>query len=237
MRALDDALDLMASGRRAIVVVEGEAGIGKSRLLGEVLDRARTRRFEVASGQGEELERARPFGLVADAFGCVPTSRDPRRRAIAGLLAVHGGDEERPITVTSDSGLQFRAVDAFVDLAEDAALRAPLLIGLDNLQWADPSSVLTIAALARGLADLPVGIVGCFRPLPYASSLQQLTAVLDGAGASRLKLGPLADAAVTAGPVHRPARTPERARRRSRGRSGRRGAGAGPAGSDGPGRR
>lgn len=171
-RALDEALDLLASGRRAIVVVEGEAGIGKTRLLAEALDRARDRGFEVARGQGEELESARPFGLVADAFGCVTSSRDPRRRAIATLLAVHGGDDERPITVTSDSSLQYRAVDAFVDLVEDTALRAPLLVALDNLQWADPSSVLTIAALARRLRDLPVGIVGCFRPLAYASLLQ-----------------------------------------------------------------
>lgn len=82
-RALEDALDLLASGRRAIVLIEGEAGIGKTRLLAGTLDRARDRGFDVALGKGEELERTRPFGLVADAFGCVLSSRDPRRRAIA----------------------------------------------------------------------------------------------------------------------------------------------------------
>ena len=67
-RALDEALDLLASGRAAITLVEGEAGIGKTRLLSETLDHARSRGFQVAGGCGEELERTRPFGLVAEAF-------------------------------------------------------------------------------------------------------------------------------------------------------------------------
>jgi predicted ATPase len=40
--------------------------------------------------------------------------------------------------VSSDPGLQFQAVDAFVDLLESLALRGPLVAGLDDLQWADP---------------------------------------------------------------------------------------------------
>ena len=76
----------------------------------------------------------------------------------------------RPITVTSDPGLRFRAVDAFTDLAEELALAGPLLIGVDDLQWADPSSLLTLGALSRRLARLPVALIGCFRPSPRAPS-------------------------------------------------------------------
>ena len=92
------------------------------------------------------LERTRPFGLVADAFGCARRSPDPRRRAITGLLAAGGSGEHSPITVTSDPGLRFRAVDAFADLAEELALPGPLVIGVDDLQWADASSLLTLGA-------------------------------------------------------------------------------------------
>ena len=111
------------------MLIEGEAGIGKSRLLAEALADARSRGMQVAACRAEELEQNRPFGLVAGVFGCVRSSPDPRRAAIAGLLAA-GGDRARgPITVTSDPGLRFRAVDAFADLAEELALSGPLVIG------------------------------------------------------------------------------------------------------------
>ncbi len=51
--------------------------------------------------------------------------------------------------MTSDPGLQFQAVDAFVDLVETLALGGPLVLGVDDLQWTDPSSLLTLAAVAR----------------------------------------------------------------------------------------
>jgi hypothetical protein len=69
------------------------------------------------SGRAEELERTRPFGVLAAAFGCTRSSPDPRRAAIAALLASQGAGDLGPITVTSDPGLRFRVVDAFTDLA------------------------------------------------------------------------------------------------------------------------
>jgi DNA-binding CsgD family transcriptional regulator len=173
-QALGEALDLLASGRPAITLVEGEAGIGKTRLLTETFELARRRGLQIASGCGEELEATRPFGLVADALACSRSSADPRRAAIAELLAIHGAADQGPITVTSDPGLQFRAVDAFVDLVEELALRSPLLIGLDDLQWADPSSLLTISAIGRRLTYLPVALIGCYRPSPHVPQLQRV---------------------------------------------------------------
>ena len=193
---LGEALDLIASGRLAVVLIEGEAGIGKTRLLEEALAQARSRGMQVAAGRGEELERTRPFGLVASAFGCARSSPDPRRAAIGGLLAAGSGGLPNPITVTSDPGLRFRAVDAFADLAEELALSGPLVIGVDDLQWADPSSLLTLGALCRRLGYLPVALIGCLRPSPRSADLDRLAAALDAAGARRLPLGPLADTAV-----------------------------------------
>jgi predicted ATPase len=55
-------------------------------------------------------------------------------------------------------------VDAFLDLAEAMAGRGPLALGLDDLQWADPSSLLTLGALARRLPDGPLALlVSCGR--------------------------------------------------------------------------
>ena len=193
---LGDAVDRVVSGRPAVVLIEGEAGIGKTRLLAGVLEDARGRGMQVAAGRAEELERTRPFGLVAAVFGCVRSSPDPRRAAIAALLATHGGGERGPITVTSDPGLRFRAVDAFADLAEELALAGPLVIGVDDLQWADPSSLLTLAALSRRLAYLPVALIGCLRPSPRIPELDRLAGLLLDAGGRILAVRGLTERAV-----------------------------------------
>src|SRR5215218_10388204 len=190
LRTLADALGRAAGGRPAIVVVEGEAGIGKSRLLAEALEAARSRGLEVVAGRGQDLERNRPFGLLADAFGCSRSSPDPRRAAIAALLATHDGDRG-VTTVSSDPGLQFQAVDAFLDLVEAQAGRGPLVLGLDDLQWADPSSLLTLGALARRLTVGPVALVASLRPLPRGRELERTLEAFDAAGAHRLALGQL----------------------------------------------
>jgi hypothetical protein len=80
----------VASGHLTAVIVEGEAGIGKTRLLADALDGARGRALQVVAGRTQELERTRPFGVLADAFACSGSSPDPPRRAIAALLATQG---------------------------------------------------------------------------------------------------------------------------------------------------
>jgi DNA-binding CsgD family transcriptional regulator/tetratricopeptide (TPR) repeat protein len=197
-RALRKALDRVARGGQAIVLIEGESGIGKTRLLEQTLADAAARGMQVAAGRADELEQARPFGLMAAAFGCVQaSSADPRRDAIVGLLSGAGGRTSGgPITVTSDPGLQFRVVDAFGDLLEALALSGPVVVGADDLQWADPSSLLTLAAMGRRVANLPVGIIGCFRPVPRASELDGAVRALQAAGARRLSLPPLGSGAV-----------------------------------------
>ena len=171
---LDDAIDRAAAGRLAVVLIDGEAGIGKTRLLDAALDAARGRGLQVAAGRAAELEQARPFGLVAAMFGCTRSAPDPRRAAIGGLLATAEGGERGPVTVTSDPGLQFRAVDAFADLAEELALAGPLVLAADDLHWADPSSLVTLGALAARLDGLPAAIIGCLRPAPAGAGLDRL---------------------------------------------------------------
>ena len=108
----------------------------------------------------------------------------PRRAAIGELLS--GGTGERnPITVTSDPGLRFRVVDALADLVEELALAGPLVIGVDDLQWADrllaeQASALGWASIARmWLGDLD----GC------EATAEEAEAVLRGAGIRRGRRG------------------------------------------------
>src|SRR5260221_3504238 len=107
---LGKVLDRVAGGRPAVVLIEGEAGIGKTRLLGTAVEDARARGMQVALGRAEELEQHRPFGLVAAAFGCVRSSDATRRAAIADLLSGHAG-HRGPGTQSSDPRLRLHDAD------------------------------------------------------------------------------------------------------------------------------
>ncbi|QGH69679.1 AAA family ATPase [Pseudactinotalea sp. HY158] len=191
MNHLGRALERVLTGQSVRVLIEGEGGIGKSRLLAETLTLARAQGFEVVTAKGDEVQQTRPFGVIADALGCVRTATDTRRRDIAELLTTHEHTDRGTITVSSDPGLQFRAVDALSDLVEALAVAGPLVVGLDDLHWADPSSLLTLAAIERAIEGLPVLLIACYRPFPRSRSLTEVVARLGAAGAVRLRPGPL----------------------------------------------
>jgi DNA-binding CsgD family transcriptional regulator len=191
---LAEALNQVRSGRLAVVTLEGEAGIGKTRLLEHALGEASRLGMQIAAGHAEELERNRPFGVLAAALGCTPAAADPRRAGIAAMLSTPGSGE-RTITVTSDPGLQFLVADAFGDLVHELALTRPLILGVDDLQWADPSTLLTLGAIARG-SGVPIGLIVALRPTPRMVELDHLLAALEVTGAQRVAVGPLSDEAV-----------------------------------------
>ena len=74
------AVRRLSEGRASVLVIEGEAGIGKTRLVQSIIDDARSREVAVFCGQAHPFERTRPFGVVAGALG---VSR--RSRTLAGL--------------------------------------------------------------------------------------------------------------------------------------------------------
>jgi DNA-binding CsgD family transcriptional regulator len=71
------------------------------------------------------------------------------------------------------------------------------VIGADDLHWADPSSLLTLGALAARLAYLPAAVIGCFRPVPRAADLERLAGALEAAGGRRLSVSELDARTVT----------------------------------------
>lgn len=113
-------------GESVVVLIEGEAGIGMTRLLDKAVRDARAR---------VGLERWSSPARSAWSQGRLIV---PGRLRIRGgprsgeLLATEGASERT--TVTSDPGLRFRAVDSFADLAEELALSGPLVIGLDAIE-------------------------------------------------------------------------------------------------------
>lgn len=103
-------------GRASVLVIEGEAGIGKTRLVQHVVDDARSRGAVVLSGQAHPFERTRPFGVVVAALGLSRRSEDPRKAAIAALLA----REDAAADPKAAEDIRYRVVEEVVDLIERA---------------------------------------------------------------------------------------------------------------------
>src|SRR4030095_17076276 len=138
-------------------LIGGWAEIGKSRLVAEVLRRARGLGLQPYIGAAAELERDRPFGALVEALDLHPTSSDPERAELGHLLvgaheAVRGG----ALTLADAPTLRFRVLEAVLTLVERLCLSAPMVLAVEDLHWADPSTLLCLRPLCRRLAHLPL---------------------------------------------------------------------------------
>ena len=171
LKALRDLAGEVASGSAATVVIEGGAGIGKTRLLANLIDVARERGFVVFHGEAHPLERIRPFGVFVDALDLRPASADPRRAALGRLLGVRdpvaGGE-------LAAGQLQFRMIEEIIDLIEVTSDRRSVLVALDDLHWADASTLLAFRWTMRELTQVPLMLVATLRPLPRGAELGRL---------------------------------------------------------------
>ncbi|MET7480222.1 AAA family ATPase [Streptomyces sp. NPDC005648] len=189
------------SGRSRLVDITGEAGIGKSRLLREVCARARRRGMTVLRGRATEYERQVPFQVFTDALAHLdPHALDGFQEtdAVAPLLQRNG---------TVDRFGLHRSTAALL-----ARLAAPsgLLLALDDLHWADPSSLELLDHLVRHPLHAPVVLAVTRRDRQTPESLAaRLTRELDTGTVIRLGLRPLSsrDCAELAGPGLPPAET------------------------------
>jgi DNA-binding CsgD family transcriptional regulator/tetratricopeptide (TPR) repeat protein len=174
-------------------VIQGEAGIGKTRVVQTIVDDARGRGVDICYGQAHPFERTRPFGVVADALGLTRRSADPRRASIGTLLGGQGEGAPAP----SNGDLRYRIVEEIVDLVEMLCAQRPVLLVAEDIQWADSASLLAILTLARQLPLAPLAVVVSTRSLPQSADVERLLDDLAEGGAHSIRLQPLTPDAVT----------------------------------------
>ena len=155
------------------LLLEGEAGIGKTTLWLAGLEQAAGRGFQVLSARAVAMESVMAYATVADLLGGVDSATladlpAPQRLAVDRVL-LRASSEGSP----TDS----RAVSAaFLSVVERLAEQAPVLVAIDDLQWVDASSALVIEFVARRLSAR-VGIYCTVRADPgiaHAPSWLQL---------------------------------------------------------------
>jgi DNA-binding CsgD family transcriptional regulator len=175
--ALERWLGAVAGGAAGCALLEGEAGIGKTRLAQVLAAEARRLGFAVCAGGADELDRGRPFAALDEALGFTP---------------------EAPADAAAVPGLEFRLVDQLVEAVEVRALERPVAVVIEDLQWADPGTIVALRAIGRRLAHLPVALLATFRPWPRSAELDLLVEAWRAGGAVHVVLEPLDAAAVGA---------------------------------------
>ena len=171
--ALDGVLAEAADGRRRLVLVHGEPGIGKTRLAAEFARRAHADGAIVLYGRCDEeaLLAQQPFleALRHYVATCPPQELPGRLRHASGELRrimpeLADRVPDLPAPLTGDpEGARSRLFEAVAALLCEAAQREPVVLVLDDLHWADKSTVLLLKYLARYPRQARLMVLGMYR--------------------------------------------------------------------------
>ena len=174
-------LTALGAGRGSVVLVTGPAGVGKTTLLAEAASLAADGGIRAFCGGGDPAARVVPLGAILEAL--VSTDDPPV-------------DPARLHELSQSADQRFWLVRELQESLEKAAHRAPLLVVVDDLQWADAASASAVVTLSRRLATHRVGWLLALRRGELAGAALDAVGRLEAAGASEIRLGPLDETAV-----------------------------------------
>jgi tetratricopeptide (TPR) repeat protein len=202
LAAIQTAVAGAATGRGSLVLIAGEAGIGKTRLASEAV-RTGGQEHLVLWGSCSDGDGAPPFWPWTEALRPLigTTALPPEVVALLPGLAPAGATP--PVPVADE--VRFRAFNLVADLLDDVGPRRPVVVVLDDLHWADPSSLELLRTVARRSVTSHVAVVGTYRDTDVdpGDPLDRLLADLVHTG-PRLVLTGLAvdEVALLLGPTH-----------------------------------
>jgi DNA-binding CsgD family transcriptional regulator len=185
------------AGSGGAVVFEGPAGIGKSSLL-VAARTAAAAEMRVLSARGSELERELPFGIVRQLLEPVVAACDPQERntLLGGAAAL-----AKPVLFAADPGTgaepSFSALHGLYWLTVNLADAQPLLVVVDDMQWADVASLRWLIYLARRLEGVPLALVLATRPAGPGQVQELLDELLVIPEVAVLQPGGLSEQAIT----------------------------------------
>ena len=159
-------IDGARSGVGRAALIEGRAGIGKSRLLSELREQAESAGLRVLTARASELEREFPYGVVRQLFE--PLLQGEGADGDGGLLAGAAGAARTVFEGVqpgdADAGdSSFSALHGLYWLSVNLAAEGPTLLAIDDLPWCDRASLRFLAYLMHRIQDLPLLIGASLR--------------------------------------------------------------------------
>jgi DNA-binding CsgD family transcriptional regulator len=170
------------SGKGGLLVVEGAAGLGKTRLLEAA--RAAAADLRVLTARGTELERDYPFALVRQLFEPLlsamgdPLAAELFEGPAAAARGALGLVDDGAPPMRSSNG-SFAVLHGLYWLTAALSERSPLLLAVDDLHWADAASLDFLRFLLPRLEELPVLLVVACRPREPGTARAVLEVVTD----------------------------------------------------------
>jgi DNA-binding CsgD family transcriptional regulator len=175
MDTLTAALEDARSGRGRLAMLVGEPGIGKTRTAQELAAYAETQGVRVLWGRCHEYQGAPPYWPWIQAIRAYARERDPEQLLAemgsgAAYISQIAPDIQQqlpqvspPATTEDPEQARFRLFDSVASFFKNASRQQTLVIVLDNLHWADKSSLLLLEFVAQELGESPLLVVGTYR--------------------------------------------------------------------------
>lgn len=161
LRSLAEVVDSLAAGQGGMALIEGPAGIGKTRLLGAARGLAEESGVRTLAARASELEREFPFGVVRQLFEPALAGAD-REELFAGAAApARSVFESDP--GEDGAGATFAVLHGLYWLSLNVGAERPLLLAIDDLQWCDRPSLRFVSYLVRRLEGQPILVAASLR--------------------------------------------------------------------------
>ena len=155
--ALSDLLAAAERGHGGLVQVEGPPGVGKSALIEHVAALARERGLPVLRARGHELERAYGWGVARSLLEAAAQRDDLLAGPAAPARTILDPGAESAAAPVSDPG--FAILHALYWLVVRLAEAGPLLVAIDDAQWADEPSLRFLIYLAGRVSEHPIALI------------------------------------------------------------------------------
>jgi DNA-binding CsgD family transcriptional regulator len=170
----------VANGEGRSVLVEGEPGIGKSLLISAGLAEAADLGCLVLRGAADEFGGRFPLRVLLDCFV---------DHGVGDVATLTGGEWGNVVSGSYDPVLA--AMERLLEVVDKLCADSPVVLAVDDLQWADEPSLAVWGRLTRLVGQLPLLLIGASRPGAARSDLDGLRRALQAQDGVIIRLGPL----------------------------------------------